>query len=144
MTLILILATPVRAAVLSSDPLTQDELDAQRGGFMMAGGLVLDFALVHKSMVNGEVQNAFQLSSQDFINNVDVGQLVSVIQLGNNVGGATLSDIPGLVSIIRNSLDNAVIQNLNTMELSVSNMQSVKDYNALATLRDAQLLTGRY
>lgn len=114
--------TDMRVAALSPG-----EMDSLRGGFLMAGGMTIDFSIIRQSSVNGQLQQQLSFDSRD------------LARLGNS-NSEIFKQIPNLTTIIRNSADNALIQNLNTLNITATNSGAVRNAMALAPLMDSHLL----
>lgn len=125
---------------------SEQQLDAQRGGFDVGAGLAVSFGLVRTVMVNGEMvhQTSFNLP--------DIGQITAdqarvasaaiaesgIIQIGPNnfVDVGAMSDrLNG--TLIQNSLNDQQIQSLTIINTGVNSMGLLKAINTQTVLNDA-------
>lgn len=101
------LSAPADAADPAGSPFAPEsvaaveELEEQRGRFVLPNGAVLDLVLSSTQMINGQTVNRIELSS------AGSGGLVNVRALAG-----------GIAADIHNSIDNAVIRNLNSLTLN--------------------------
>jgi hypothetical protein len=120
--------------------LSPQELDSLRGGFLMAGGMTIDFSIIRQNSINGQLQQQLSFDSKNLaLNKIQSDNLRNLLQLGSS-NPAILKQMPNLTTIIRNSADNALIQNLNTLDVTVKNTEAARSAIALAPLRDLYLL----
>jgi hypothetical protein len=120
----------------NSPPLGNAQLAQLRGGFIAPGGLTIDFSLTSQTLVDGVIQRDLTLNSKQ-LQNIDVQQLKQVIQIGANNNFESLDalrDNPGLVTVIQNTRDAAVIQNFNTLDLQVNNFREFRNNIQLDTM----------
>ncbi len=112
------MAKPV--SIFGVAPVPDNELAKQRGGFIAPGGLVIDFSLTSQTIINGDVLRDLKLSSDQL---QTVQNLRQVIQIGDNNKFEDPSNLnnPSLTTIIQNSLDGTVIQNVNVIDIMVQN-----------------------
>jgi hypothetical protein len=121
--------------------LADSELEELRGGFLLAGGLVIDFALYQQTVIDGELRRELQLSTQNLMQTMQPEDFRTVIQIGEgNVGLGSLAEIPGIVTVIQNTMDNTMIQNLSNLDIAVANLAAIRqDIN---TQLEAQISAG--
>lgn len=122
--LALLIPAMVQAESFASSPLSNRELANIRGGYLMAGGMLIDFSIDTKTFIDSvEVRN-LQIVSTANQQALDPSNLQKVIQIGQNnaaIPKELLDNLPSIATIIQNSDDNKVIQNLNTLNLNVQN-----------------------
>jgi hypothetical protein len=119
------------------------ELDAQRGGFLIAGGARIDFGIIQQSLVNGEIIRSTSFSSNEgILSGLQTNQLQTLLQTGANNSTLPVSqnisgrDASSLVTIIRNTYNDALIQNTNILDITVQNTQSLRNDRTLAPIHD--------
>ncbi|NOR71528.1 MAG: hypothetical protein GQ532_17890 [Methylomarinum sp.] len=100
---------------------TDEELDALRGGFALANGVIIDFSFE---------KQVFQNGVESFSSYFEIPTNISLVQNGalNFVSGFSSSL---LTSIIQNNLDNQIIRTINTINIDISNLSGI-NYNASA------------
>jgi hypothetical protein len=125
---------------------SEQQLDAQRGGFDVGAGLAVSFGLVRTVMVNGEMvhQNSFNLPSISQIS-PEQAQVASaaiaesgLIQIGPNnfVDAGAMSDrLTG--TLIQNSLNDQQIQSLTIINTGVNSLGLLRAINTQTVLNDA-------
>ena len=119
--------------------LTAEELDEARGALLLADGLEVSFGLERATLVNGQVESVTTLNTM-----ISAGELISLdlqrtapnlIQIGENnaLSAAALSSLSatGLNSVIQNSADQQLIQNLTTIDIVVRNIEFDSTANSL-------------
>lgn len=119
---------------------SDSELSKMRGGFITAGGMNIEFGLTSETIIDGAVRNQFTISS-DMVQKIDNSQLVSIIE--NGVGNNQLpkiADVPGLVTVIRNTVDGSTIQHYNMLDIVVSNTADFKNDKILPLMDFASAL----
>lgn len=139
-------ATTARADVLLTpeEALTEHEMETLRGGFLLAGGMVIDFALMRQTRINGELHTELQLSTQALMDELVPQDMNTLVQIGNGeVPLSAIQDIPGMVTIISNTADNSLIQNMSSLDLNVSNVALARQA-ALVPLLEFQLINAAH
>lgn len=104
-------------------PVEDEALAEMRGGFITVGGLQIDFALKSRTVINGQEMNNFILESAN-LDAISQANLQRVIEVGENNTFESidkLMEIPGLVTLIGNTLNDATIQNFNELEVGINN-----------------------
>lgn len=107
---------------------TDNELEKQRGGFLLANGVIIDISIEKIVSLNGVETFAsyFQFPDNNFY-------------LLQNGDGNITPDLSGaaLASVIQNNLDDQVIRTINTINLEISNLQNINlnDGNSIFTDR---------
>jgi hypothetical protein len=142
LTVCLACSSPALASglLMEEEALTEHEMEQLRGGGIMAGGMVIDFALFQQTLINGELRTELQLSSNEMMNSLQPGDMQTLIQIGNgNAPLSAIQDIPGLVTIISNSVDNSVIQNMSNLNLDISNIAAARQ-SAIAPMLEFQMI----
>lgn len=120
--------------------LSDHEMETLRGGGIMAGGMIMDFSLFQKTLINGELQAELQLDSNEIMSQLDMQDMHRLIEVGNgNVPLSSVQDIPGIVTVIRNSADDSLIQNMGDLNLDVSNIAAVRQ-GAITPLLEFQII----
>jgi hypothetical protein len=142
---------------LSSTAVASDqELAAMRGGFVTGDGLLVTFGIERAIYVNGVLDTAsnFTVSRIDGVSGLQqpasalaAGDAVKVIQIGpagSNIfspGKITTNILPGSFTVIQNSLNNQVVNNITTINASVTNMNLFRNLN-LTTSISEQVIHG--
>lgn len=92
--------------------LSDDELDALRGGFMLANGMNVDFSIDKVITLNGQVA---------FTSNFKLPDGIPMFQNGlNNI--SPFLNVSPIGSIIQNNLDSQTISTINTINLQLSHI----------------------
>lgn len=120
-------------------PVPTQELAKLRGGFDV-GGMVVKLGVQMATAVNGVLTSQTTLTS-GLGNTLTVngaGALRQVVQVGDNnhVAQSTLRNLPVLTTLIQNTMNNAVIQHLTAVDMTVTGWHAVQQ--AVAT---GQILT---
>lgn len=115
------------------EPLADAELDRMRGGFVAPGGLLIDFTLSNRTLIDGEIISDFSLSAAELQTLSSPETLKRVVQLGdaNNLALEELQNNPGVTLVIQNSLDEKVIQNFSILDVTVSNFTRFQNNRSL-------------
>lgn len=131
---------PAGVAVALSD----ERLDAMRGGFDLPGGLKVSFGVSRAAFVNGNLVTATNFNIPD-ISQITAQQAQALaasnagalIQIGrgNAVQPGVLPALTG--SVIQNTLNNQHIQALTTINTSVNTLSMFKNLNIMSTLNNA-------
>lgn len=106
------------------------ELDTVRGKFIRVGSLEVKFGLTVGTYINGAIVQDFRLDANAVPNGIQPDNLIRQIQIGpdnSTVSPTQFSDVPGLVSVIQNSLDNQLIQQLNLLDAEISGFGGFKN-----------------
>jgi hypothetical protein len=101
---------------------SDEELRALRGGFMLKNGLVLDINMERSVSINGVTQfsGTFHLPD-DF--SVDT---LRQSMVNNGPNNAALADtLANSVSVLRNTLDNQLINNTTVMNINIANLRAM-------------------
>ena len=116
-------------AVFSEEQsLSDNELDEMRGGFLASNGMVIDFIFSTNTLVDGQLVNQVVLNSADpSLTNAD--SLRNIIQIGEGneaFSGGTINanTLPNILTIVQNNLDDVTIQQINLLDLSVTNFDN--------------------
>lgn len=122
-------------------PLSLEELDALRGGFITSTGLVLSLGIERVAFVNGElvastrvdIPNIAQLTDADAaaLSQFTGTTLVQVGE-GNHFDAAGLNGL-----VIQNTRDGQTISALTTLNVSVNTLDLLQSLNLNSTLQDA-------
>jgi len=148
---------------------SDDQLAQSRGGFELGAGLTVSFGVARTVLVNGEVMSRMSFTLPDLRNITPeqarvaaaaMGQLNVVQQgAGNGVAPAVspppragLPALPGSAAtlaqpawgagggtVIQNTLDNQLLQQMTVLNTSVNSLGLLKMGNARAALQDAVL-----
>lgn len=111
---------------VASATVSNNELSDIRGGFIDAGGMRIDFGLTTRTIVNGVVEREVTINTNGSSTSLKPSELQQVIQIGDkNVAlPGEIKNIPGLLTVIQNNVDNTVIQNVNMLNVKVTNLSS--------------------
>lgn len=110
-------------------PVADEELAEVRGTFIPIGGLLIDFALSNETIINGQTVSGITLSSAELAS-AELENLHRFIQIGENNKFESVAEIlnsAGLVTVIQNSLDETVIQNLSQLDVTVQNFNEYQN-----------------
>lgn len=146
--------------------ISEDQLAQLRGGFDLGAGLTVSFGVARTVLVNGEVMSRMSFNLPDLRNVTPeqaraaataMGQL-NLVQQGAGNGVAVASPPPsrpalsaGLAApaqatwqagggtVIQNTLDNQLLQQMTVLNTSVNSLGLLKMGHARATLQDAVL-----
>jgi hypothetical protein len=105
--------------------LESDALDDMRGGFVVSNGMVIDFSFSSNTLVDGQLINQLVLNSTESIQH----SLQNIIQIGEGHSafkGAAMKDLPQVLNIVQNNLDDLTIQQVNLFDLEVGGMQAYR------------------
>jgi hypothetical protein len=129
---------------------SDDNLEALRGGFEINTGLSVSFGFVRSVSINGDLvsQTRFTLPDLSHITE-DQAKAVSaalaganIVQngTGNSVGtnNTTPINLPP-ITVVQNSLDNQSIQTMTVVNAGVNSLGILKSINTQSVLRDALL-----
>jgi hypothetical protein len=132
---------PARTATIA---LTEDRLDAMRGGFDMPSGLKVSFGISRVAYVNGNLVTTTSVNIPDVsaitaqqaqaLIAANAGALVQVGH-GNVVQAGALPALTG--SVLQNSLSNQQIQAMTTIDTSVNSLSLFKGMNVMSTITGA-------
>jgi len=124
--------------------LSEERLDAMRGGFDLPNGLKVSFGLSRVAFVNGNmvatttlnIPDVSQITAQQAqaLATANMGALIQVGS-GNAVQAGALPPLAG--SLIQNTLNNQHIQALTTIDTSVNTLSLFKTMNLMSTINDA-------
>ena len=124
--------------------LSEERLDAMRGGFDLPNGLKVSFGLSRVAFVNGNmvatttlnIPDVSQMTAQQaqVLAAANMGALIQVGS-GNAVQAGALPPLAG--SVIQNTLNNQHIQALTTIDTSVNTLSLFKTMNLMSTINDA-------
>jgi hypothetical protein len=124
--------------------LSEERLDAMRGGFDLPNGLKVSFGLSRVAFVNGNmvatttlnIPDVSQMTAQQAqaLATANMGSLIQVGS-GNAVQAGALPPLAG--SVIQNTLNNQHIQALTTIDTSVNTLSLFKSMNLMSTINDA-------
>ncbi|WP_133646037.1 hypothetical protein [Paraburkholderia flava] len=124
--------------------LSEDRLDAMRGGFDMPSGLKVSFGISRVAYVNGNLVTTTSVNIPDVsaitaqqaqaLIAANAGALVQVGH-GNVVQAGALPALTG--SVLQNSLSNQQIQAMTTIDTSVNSLSLFKGMNVMSTLTGA-------
>jgi len=137
-------------------PASDQELSAMRGGFLIDDGLLVSFGIERATYVNGLLDTASNLTFsridgvaglQQSASALPGANSVKVIQIGpagSNTftsGSLAASALPGGFTVIQNSLNNQIVNNITTINASVANMNLFRSLN-LTSLISQQVIHG--
>ena len=108
---------------------TDSTLSEMRGGFVSAGGLLINFSLQSFTAINGEVQPQSVLNlNSNGLNGVLPGTLQQLLQSGNgNHAAVPASAVPiNVLTVVQNTSNNQVIQNQNILDITVNNLAAFR------------------
>lgn len=96
-------------------PVSDDELNAMRGGFVLPNGMNLDISVLRSVSINGVETLSSNISLPDNFNWVRNGSDNYVANL----------NLPVLSDVIQNTLDNQLIQSVRVVNVELSNLQGM-------------------
>lgn len=108
-----------------SEAVPDSELAKMRGGFITPGGLMIDFAITTRTLVDGAKVSDITMTAQDLQNLSSSQDLQKLIQIGggNSVELNELANNPNVGVVIQNSLDEKVIQQFSILDVTVQNFE---------------------
>ena len=139
---------PAVGAVALSD----ERLDAMRGGFDLPGGLTVSFGMSRVAFVNGNLVTTTSFNIPDVSRiTAQQAQALAAANVGaliqNGPGNAVQPGaLPALTgALIQNTLNNQHIQAVTTINMSVNTLSMFKALNVMSTLNQAltRALPGR-
>lgn len=126
-------AEPEEFGLNNDNRVGADELADMRGGFSV-GGLDFDFAITSTTMIDGIMQHTSTITSAGLTTVTEVQQLAAGLTAENlaqaNSAVTTVLDNDALITTIQNDVDNAIIQQINEIDITVSNLKAVQNLNA--------------
>lgn len=150
------------AVAVHADPLKRTEetwmavsdqtLDAQRGGFDLGAGLLVSFGITRAVFINGELatQTTLNFGQLDKITAgqaAELGRQLSALNLVQNGPGNTVeAPIGGMGgTVIQNTLNDQRIANHTVINVQTNGMSLLKELNTAATLNEgiARAVGGR-
>lgn len=119
---------------------SDQELDSQRGGFIINDGLPISFGVIQASSINGELLaiNTWNGPQIDQIG----GNVPTLIRngQGNDFGPVRLDNVmPGGLTIIQNTLDQQVIRNMTIISAEVANSNVLSQTNLSLSLTNQMI-----
>jgi len=108
------------------EPVGDEELDDMRGGFVTSNGMIIDFAFSANTLIDGQLINQIVLNTADVAANAGTLQRIIQVGEGNQAfnGTSAINNLPNVLTIVQNNLDNLTIQQLNVLDLTVQNMSN--------------------
>lgn len=105
------------------EPVSDAELSKMRGGFITPGGLIIDFAISTRTLVDNQVISDVTYNAETLQNLSSGDELKNLIQIGGNNSLALdeLANNPNIGIVIQNSLDEKVIQQFSILDVTVEN-----------------------
>lgn len=104
---------------------TDSELNALRGGFKLSNGTVLNISIDRMIFINDSLTSSTALQFPDNF----------VLQNGIQNLAPSLTE-SNLTTIIQNNVDNQTIRAVNTINIELSNLSSLRQNLAARTVRD--------
>jgi len=145
-------ADDLSGSLVASD----QELSFLRGGFVTDDGLLVSFGIERAIYVNGVLDAAsnFTVSRISGANGLQqsalaVGGAVKIIQIGpagTSVlapGSAVSNVLPGGFTVIQNSLNNQRVNNITTINASITNLNLLRNMNLTNSISE-QVIHGRH
>ena len=93
---------------------TDRELDATRGGFLLPNGLMVNFSIEKRIYHNGV---------ETFASFFEAPQNLSLLQSSGLLNSGL--DNPSLNTLIQNDLDNQILNTINTINIELSNLREI-------------------
>lgn len=121
--------------------LSNNELSEVRGAYLNAGGLLIEFGMSSTTLIDGIVQRDIQFGTSSG-ETIDSSQIKQVIQVGDNnaqIPQEVIDGLPDMVTIIQNSEDNRVIQNITNLDVQVSNARVYFDGNLSTAISNSAI-----
>lgn len=130
-------------------PVSEQALDATRGGFDLGNGLLASFGIDRAVYVNGNLVTSTSFNVPD-IAHMTAGQAaamsaalnsVSVTQVGpnNTFDPSSLGNKVSAATVVQNTLNNQNIQSITTLNTSVNTLNAFRQANFQDALQAAQL-----
>ena len=107
---------------------SDDVLSNTRGGFISVSGLKINFGLYTQTLVNNALSTSAAFSTTG-LNGSMPSNLQQLVQTGNNnVAAVTSTSAPiNVLTVVQNTADNQLIQNINVLDITVSNMAAFRN-----------------
>jgi predicted phage tail protein len=129
------------------------ELDSMRGGYASSGGLEISFGIEQAVFIDGILQAVTTFNSASVAGNLPnsrlVGQntgLISASGVQLVLGGVASMDAEAirsnLITVVQNSQDNTIIDNITQINATVSSLGIYREMNLLSSLQQ-QLINSR-
>lgn len=146
-----ILVPPAQSELrLGTEPLSDPELSAYRGGFLM-DGLEISIGLEQIVGINGDTMVINRLTIPNLNQTVNGGALVDlqmetvfeVISANRSGGSRVASNMGGpngWMTVVQNSLDSTVIQNMHQLNIELNNLGAGNQFPARFSDQLIQLL----
>jgi hypothetical protein len=131
---------------------SDDTLDAQRGGFDLGAGLLVNFGISRAVYINGVLMsettlNFGQLDKLTAAQATELGRQLSSLNLVQNGPGNTVEGPLGPLggTVVQNTLNNQRIANHTVINAQTNGMSILKDLNTASTLTEgiARAVGGR-
>lgn len=125
-------------AVFNSEAVSDEELSDMRGGYLLAGGLKIDFAINSQTLVDGVLQNEVGFSTKDLSPDVPSSTIISIGE--NNViskESIVGQDVGSVLTIIQNAVDSKLIQKFTTVDIEATNYRAIMANNIASELNTA-------
>lgn len=114
----------------SSEKVNEEGLDDIRGAYIASNGITIDFGFMTQTLVDGVI-----VSGNFFGQNPESsGQLVQISDNGISVKELEVGGLASFVTIIQNSSDNRLIQQLNMLDIDIKNFQGFRNQSIVPTI----------
>ena len=111
-----------------SEFVEREVLEEQRGGFITAGGLKVDFGFQYETIINGTPQLTSVMSYNDLLANHGSAPNLNSITVGGDTGSTQIIHMggpKGIGATILNSQDGININNVATLSIDIIGLGSV-------------------
>jgi len=111
-----------------SEFVEREVLEEQRGGFITAGGLKIDFGFQYETIINGTPQLTSVMSYNDLLANHGSAPNLNSITVGGDTGSTQIIHMggpKGIGATILNSQDGININNVATLSIDIIGLGSV-------------------
>ncbi len=117
--------------------LDNEELDELRGGFITSNGMSIDFSFSTNTLLDGQLINQVVLNSaeQSIISSTPLRNIIQIGEGNSAFGNGTdISALPNVLTIVQNNLSDLTIQQVNLLDLQVSNFDNFIQQNFVPEL----------
>lgn len=143
-------SAPVEEVQVSEDAsfdvasVSDSTLSEQRGGFLFMGGVKIDFGFISTTRITDTITGLSDSTSITLstagLNGVLPTSLQQLVQTGgaNNVNVAASNSVPiNVLTVVQNTVNNALIQNQNQLDITVSNLAAMRNQQIILNSRFA-------
>lgn len=124
-----LMAMATGQAVAPEEVVETKVLEEQRGGFITAGGLSIDFGFEFSTLVNGVPQLNSVLTLNDILSGQAGAPTINGVTINGTAGGLTqiihAAGPDGINATILNSQDGVQIENISTLSIDIIGLERI-------------------